>query len=371
MAERPSTDETLADTVRDGIPPEEDLAVRALLPEWRPKRGRRKAEDIEADTESNSANKRLHIRANSAEFTSMFEDYSAAPTSALQWSAQVSQADLFTAAHVAIAPKVSSSSQAPTQQLNAQGTVQYMRWQTNNNETPSPYPQSAITPTHNHTFPENASFDEPKSALPSVPSKSPSRSRRKHGNAVSSAWPSSSGSGSGKLRGRPPSNRSVQEGPFSTFPANPNVREVATTDSDATTIPGSSSPGPDICHDVPSALTLSRQAGQSNQPAVKKPSKLQLQVPEHSGGPVRLATPPRLLINGETDPQAQRGHERRTSADFFHKIDDESEEEADDDASVEDGNVDWKRRALTLKRKLQGKEEELKSIKKRVLEAVM
>lgn len=384
MAERPATDESLADSVRDGIPPEEDLAVRALLPEWRPKRGRRKAEDIEAESEANSATKRQHIRANSAEFTSMFEDpYSAAPTSALQWSAQVSQADLFTAAHVAIAPKVTAN-QAPTQQ---QGTAQYMRWQTNSNETPSSYSQSAITPRHNQTFSDNAPFEEPKSAHPSTTSKSPSRARRRHGAAVSSAWPSSSGSGSGsgKLRGRPPSNRSVQEGPFSTFPANPNIREgpfstfpvnpnireVPATDSDTTTIQGGSSPGPDNCHDIPSAFSASSQAGQNNQLGVKKPSKLQLQVPEHSGGPVRLATPPRLLINGETDRQAERGHERKTSADYFNKIDDELEDEADDDASVENGNVDWKKRALTLKRKLREKEEELKSIKKRVLEAVM
>ena len=39
------TDAELAETVREGVPPEEDLAVRALLPEWRPKRERRKADD--------------------------------------------------------------------------------------------------------------------------------------------------------------------------------------------------------------------------------------------------------------------------------------------------------------------------------------
>lgn len=36
---------------RDGVPPEEDLALRALLPETRPKRGRRKAEDKENEIE--------------------------------------------------------------------------------------------------------------------------------------------------------------------------------------------------------------------------------------------------------------------------------------------------------------------------------
>jgi len=65
------------------------------------------------------------------------------------------------------------------------------------------------------------------------------------------------------------------------------------------------------------------------------------------------------------------GHERRSSADFFNAIDDAAEEGIDDDTNVEDDNVDWKKRALTLKRRLQEKEEELKAIKKRVLEAVM
>lgn len=135
----------------------------------------------------------------------------------------------------------------------------------------------------------------------------------------------------------------------------------------------------------------------------RKPSKLQLQVPEHAGGPVRLATPPRVLINGnENNPRQQNSHthqhERRSSADFFNQIDEGSEE--DDDVNVGvgivgggggvggaggvggeggdegeggggGGGVDWKKRALYLKRKLIEKEEELKALKRRVLDAVM
>jgi hypothetical protein len=109
----------------------------------------------------------------------------------------------------------------------------------------------------------------------------------------------------------------------------------------------------------------------SNASAPKKPSKLQLQVPEHSGGPVRLATPPTVLINGESNNrQSSHGHERRSSADFFNQIDEGSEEDGGEDADEEEG-VDWKKRALTLKRKLIEKEEELRAMKRRVLDAVM
>ena len=122
----------------------------------------------------------------------------------------------------------------------------------------------------------------------------------------------------------------------------------------------------------------------------RKPSKLQLQVPEHAGGPVRLATPPRVLINGESD-RAANSHsqpypaERRSSADFFGTLDAGSEADgsgagADDDddddnesggANGDGGSVDWKRRAMVLKRRLIEKEDELRALKRRVLEAVM
>lgn len=121
---------------------------------------------------------------------------------------------------------------------------------------------------------------------------------------------------------------------------------------------------------------------------MRKPSKLQLQVPEHAGGPVRLATPPQLLINGESNRRSQSSQELRSSADFFHQLEeDDGSDLMDVDGHADlvdggdgghggngggmDGNVDWKRRAMVLKRKLQEKEEELKALKRRVLEAVM
>ena len=118
---------------------------------------------------------------------------------------------------------------------------------------------------------------------------------------------------------------------------------------------------------------------------LRKPSKLQLQVPEHAGGPVRLATPPQVLINGESNRHhSQSSQERRSSAEFFSQLedDDASDLMMDLDGNPDDGdggggnagvgeNVDWKRRALFLKRKLLEKENELKALKRRVLDAVM
>lgn len=358
--------------MRDGIPPEEDLAVRALLPQWRPKRGRRKAEDSEAEGEATSANKKQHTRSSSADFTSMFEEqYSAAPSSAMPWSAQPQQNDPWAAAQVAIAPKTPSTGQNPTpNQLSAQSIGQQTRWRFTSNETPSsPYPQSAITPRNG--FSANLAFDEPRSAHPSTnSSKSPNRNRRKHGPAVSSAWPSTTSTTSGKLRGRPPSNRSVQDGPFLTFPVNPNAKETPTI-SVGTPTHNSPSPSRETPPSTQQCLAFNQKPTFGDLSQARKPNKLQLQVPEHSGGPVRLATPPRVLINGESNRQVSVNNERRSSAEFFNALDEVSEEEGEDDVNEEEENIDWRRRALTLKKKLLEKEEELRLMKRRVLDAVM
>ncbi len=315
-----------------------------------------------------------HQRSSSAEFFNNFEEqYSVGPQSALPWSAHPSQADAWTAAQIAIAPKTPSTGRTPITQQPSSQPGQHIRWRLNEREnTPTtPYPQSAITPRHGYSA---SPFEEPRSAAPSSAKVGPIRSRKRHGPAVSSAWPASSGTATGKLRGRPPSNRSIQEGPFSTFPVNPGARE-ALKPSHTASHTESMSPGQD---------QMGREVIQNFQPTVlvsppqpmpeslgRKPSKLQLQVPEHPGGPVRLATPPTVLINGETDRPASFRHERRSSADFFDQIDEATEDEVEEDGDDAGGQADWKRRALMLKKKLQEKEEELKALKRRVLEAVM
>ena len=86
---------------------------------------------------------------------------------------------------------------------------------------------------------------------------------------------------------------------------------------------------------------------------------------------MRLATPPRVLINGESNRQTSLSHERRSSNEFFNDLDGVSEADGEDVGNEEEENVDWKRRALTLKKRLLEKEEELRTMKRKVLEAVM
>ena len=86
---------------------------------------------------------------------------------------------------------------------------------------------------------------------------------------------------------------------------------------------------------------------------------------------MRLATPPRVLINGESNRQASVTHERRPSTGFFNDVDEVSEEDREDYGNEEEENIDWRRRALTLKKRLLEKEEELRTMKRRVLDAVM
>ena len=430
----------MADKPRDGIPVEEDLAIRALLPEWRPKRGRRKAEDIEAEAESESSSaKKQNIQPSNTAFSNVFEEqYSATPSTGINWSAQGSAPDAWMAAQVAIAPKTPNSTQTPTNnQLGAQRAALQTPWRfngnnTTNNETPAtPYPHSAITPRQQ--FSASPKFDEPRSAHPSTRAKSPSRSRKRHTPAVSSAWPSSTNGSTGRIRGRPPSNRSVQDGPFSTFPANPQGKDntviiTASPNNDAvsastiseglisqtTTETSLAPPGPAISNSLhpdqyqnqpPASGQQNSVSGATTIPA-RKPSKLQLQVPAHSGGPVRLATPPRVLINGESSHGTTNGinhpmgrsvssssggstqqpnanthppthHERHNSSDFFAQLDDalEDRDVVPDETTVVDedegSREDWKRRALALRRKLAEKEEELKRVKRKVLDAVM
>ena len=352
-----------------------------MLPEWRPKRGRRKADDADVDTNDNASKRVQHQRANSAELFRDFDEQFAHPTppqSGAPWSAQpqAQHQDLWTAAQIAIAPKTPSTGRTPaSSQLSADSANQLLQWRSNDTATPaSPYPHSALSARA--TFPLTPSVEDPKSAGP-LSGKSPLRSRKRHGPAVSSAWQGSSNTNSGKLRGRPPQNRSIQDGPYSTFPANPATKEAPTINLGQSTHTTNLSPVGNQASNNLNNSDSTTQSSALNQlqaaSAVRKPSRLQLQVPEHSGGPVRLATPPTVLINGESGRQSASSTERRSSGDFYSQFDSASEGDAQDDAAADDAgsNVDWKRRCTILKRKLQEKENELKALRRRVLDAVM
>lgn len=240
---------------RDGVAAEEDLALRALLPETRPKRGRRKAEDREEDGDlGKSPSQRPRL-----DSPTLSEDFMIARASLL--AENNTPATAHPGFHQSfddrIVPFSATDPRAPYP--NA------FRWGAPDDaQTPmTAYPRSAITPSSDRSQLWN---DGSRSAI--TPNKA--RSRRRHGPAVSSAWPSNGAtSSSGKLRGRPPSNRSVTDGPFSTFPANPGARDVPTISLQdnvptATPIAGNS----DIPHFFPTNMNTNQQ-NSANSPIYK------------------------------------------------------------------------------------------------------
>ena len=383
----PTEPDAMGTTVRDGVAPEEDLALRALVPEWRPKRGRRRNDHL-GDSEQGPNAKRMQ-RATSLtadEKASTESAFSAYPQSAFPWDRQPNQQDPWAAAHRAILPRPNPATGSSDQAVKPATGIQHTFWLDLPDATPAtPYPQSAIEshPTHS-TF---TSSDIPQSAHPL--SQSAPRPRKRHGPSVSAAWPSATSASTGKIRGRPPHNRTVQDGPFSTFPSRPRGKGASQQQGTGSTLSTPSETRPPS-----SPLNTS---GPVSATPTRKPSKLQLQVPQHSGGPVRLATPqPKVLLNGGESsqvnvppaslqqqasqqipaPQAvssQAGYDRQSSADFFRQsYDDDGSEAGAAESGTEDGDgVDWKRRALTLRRKLREVEAELKAMRRRVMEAIM
>ncbi|KAL3418685.1 ARS binding protein 2 [Phlyctema vagabunda] len=283
----PSIHEPPSESGRDGVAAGEDLALRALLPETKPKRGRRKAgeRDDESETGRSPAQRpRLHSPTLSEDFMinrSSLDHENPTPVSTIYGNGFQDRNAPWSAADV----------RGPV------GTA--FRWGASRDSIQTPlsaYPQSAITPT-NRTSHWNDQ-DEPRSAI--TPNKS--RSRRRHGPAVSSAWPSNGSGSSGRLRGRPPSNRSVQDGPFSTFPANPSTKDGVSDNSSSTT---PMVQNPQVPHFFPPSNPLSTRP---TAPPNGKPSRLSLQVPQRQGGAVRLATPPPiLLVNGTSGLNVQNG----------------------------------------------------------------
>ncbi|KAL1998066.1 hypothetical protein VTN02DRAFT_94 [Thermoascus thermophilus] len=279
---------------RDGVPLEEDLALRALVPEWKPKRGRKRADDKENDDPTTA--KRPHLDTS----VGVLHGGSVAascPPSALPFSAfpeDMEPADPWAAA-----------SAFPTDHATDTPHGQDLRWRPfDRDASPAGYPQSAIIPRGHHPADLFMSA-EPRSAV-TPSSRDRSRARRRHGPAVSSAWPSSNSATMGKVRGRPPLGGSAPGGPFSSFPADPR-RLLDTSLVDHSGV--RSSP----------AIMVENGPSQSPSPFPplgSRPSKLQLQVPPHPGGSVRLATPPTLLVNGEDDissPSHRERRERRSS----------------------------------------------------------
>ncbi|KAJ2907145.1 ARS binding protein 2 [Zalerion maritima] len=342
--EIPTDPTPVCEAGRDGVAAEDDMALRALLPQIRPKRGRRKPEDDDLN-KSPSQRPRLDSPAGGEEFGQPRHDRLE------PWSAHPDGRNPFF--FPTDAPKLGAPQIQP-------------HWpQGDMSQTPlTAYPQSAITPSTRAGFWEN----EPRSAI--TPSKPKSLGRRHGAKVVSSAWRSGSGS-SGKTRGRPPINRppasATAEGPFSTFPADtPTIQRPSppsntsvpflptlasgTASPSGTAVPqnvppesrsalSNPTPPPLTTSQAPTSQTFSTvqapiSAGPSavephlphqphqphlahqphpthppNRPPARpaKPSRLSLQVPQRPSGSVRLATPPPVVMVNGQDPLAGNG----------------------------------------------------------------
>lgn len=279
-------------TGRDGVLAEEDLAIRALDPSFRPKRGRRRNSEAEQDDNAGSeAGDKPTKQLDSA--APFLQQHSGGTMSEIPMSAHPDGFNDPWAVASAVTPQSFAPwSGRPSGHPSAIGASN-LRWQLGHTQTPSsPHPMTALSTSMSAHI--DAAFDgEPKSAV--TPS---SRKRRRHGPAVSSAWPSANAPGA-KPRGRPPASRNTQDGPFNTFPVDPINGKAK--DQPPTSDPSSTDTNAIIEQPSPQLpQPMFQMQGEG------RPSRLSLQVPQRTGGPVRLATPPMLLVNGETNDNGTR-----------------------------------------------------------------
>lgn len=327
-----------ASETRDGVPLDEDLALRALVPEWKPKRGRKRVEDKEHDDSKFSKRPLLDTSASALASRDPSHNSAIFPQSAIPWSAypdETGHHDPWSAVS-AFPPEAPASVGALTPQPQGPGRGRKFRWRLNGRESsPSQYPQSAITPRCQESEPLPQS--EPQSAIVQS-STEKGQMRRRHTPAVSSAWPSNSPAG--RPRGRPPNNRTTQDGQFSTFPVNPDTQSspaIAATQPPSSAKVNSSQENEESTPPQRPAIPF--------QPLSSKPGKLQLQVPQRSGGPIRLATPPTVLVNGGNN--AHTSTTRPTSGSRLSA--EPINASSDNEVEVVDSNTRHQAQASTLK----------------------
>lgn len=279
---------------RDGVPVEEDLAIRALDPSFRPKRGRKRAESPE--DEAVPPKRSLLTTSFVYEGQTLYaEPQSAHPASSIplraaqdQWPTPDGMMGRSMAPHSAISARPPQNSQ--------------WRLSATHEHPLKPYPMSAIEPRT-----AEAMFAEPQSASP--PS---ARARKRRGPNVSSAWPGSDGSRSAKPRGRPPADRVARDGHFTTFAADPTRDRLLASKRAASRTSLTPVDGEMSSTSPPNAYSSSGAPQESSRQLTNgRPERLQVLVPQHTGRPVRLATPT-LLLNGESSSMTDHddGRER-------------------------------------------------------------
>ncbi|KAK2746206.1 hypothetical protein FQN57_003328 [Myotisia sp. PD_48] len=270
---------------RDGVLREEDLALTALVPEWKPKRGRKRADEANLDigkpkkarmTTPNSANEAGFMATNTPD---------AMCHSAVPWTAfpDDEHTETWPSGHPDSQdhdPKLPGAMATPEKSLNGQRNP---RLSFLDRTAPFPYPHSAVTPRHHNIDAFFPNPNEPLSAITPSSAEKANYKRRGRPN-ISSAWLGHN-SVSRKARGRPILN--TTEGVLLPPAEFVHPSEVpATSQADATPTQAPSNGG---YHAASNQISMA-----------SRPTKLHLQVPKStSGSTVRLATPPMLLVNGQ------------------------------------------------------------------------
>jgi len=281
-----------------------------LLPQIKPRRGRRKPEDEEPGKSPSQRPSPLHDEYPPTARPDVNEPWSAHPEG---------RGSVFLFPPAPDPLRLNASTGQPPPSHGGSSDVAQTPL------TAYPHPHSAITPITRNAFWADPS--EPKSAI--TPSKPRSTSRRHGAKVVSSAWRSGGAAATGKTRGRPPINRGGNpDGPFSAFPTiseaqtpvfklpsptpDRRIPQSAVTPVSRTILPpeplptrlSASLPPPAPAPPAPQHQILDQpspvQEGAPPRPA--KRSRLSLQVPERVGGEVRLATPPLPLTAPPTAP---------------------------------------------------------------------
>jgi len=285
---------------RDGVPADEDLAIRALDPSFRPKRGRKRNETPEKDpappkkpllTTSFSYEGRVLYAQPQASYTAAAIPLSARP-------AENHESDMWQSTNAASRRPIPHSAIAarPPQHIHWLGRESH-------DTATTPHPMSALEPR----APGMPAYDEPMSAI--TPGSSRARSRRKHGPAVSSAW-TSANANNARARGRPPGNRSIQDGPYTTFPADPNAEVSASQRSTPAVSLMTYDTEPHLLR--PNAYTkplhkpvfMMSKPVDDDAPPRRQRGRLSLQVPENTGRPIQLTTPS-VLANEAFDQTSE------------------------------------------------------------------
>lgn len=215
----PSVDDPISEYGRDGVPAEEDLALRALLPETRPKRGRKRGEGKlqGEDLESNGTSKKRRLRS-----PQILE------SKKQPWSTVEEEMDAAESRELLEARLEAWAASAENVPFDA--TMAHRASVSNRPDEPGAYRERRVTyPEYKHSAMSSSTADTFQSTYAEKShrnnSESAARPPRKNGAALSSAWRSNGSIGEGgKLRGRPPGNRMPTDRSHSTFPVNPNGR---------------------------------------------------------------------------------------------------------------------------------------------------